>query len=170
MLISNLQQFIKLLVPALTAAGVNKSAEMGLEKLAAALEPFKDHSAEDLGTMLANVQHYRQTGELPEVLFAAKPARAARKPSVPKPPKMTFEDAIAKLRELQENAETLDSTQIKAGVSALKVLTLGDLTTVQKEFLGSAVGKSKAQKLESLENAITTFARSQHRAASILSN
>ena len=170
MLISNLQQFIKLLVPPLTAAGVNKSAETALEKLAAALEPFKDQSVEDLGTMLANVQHYRQTGELPEALFAAKPARAARKPSVPKPPKMTFEDAIAKLRELQENAETLDSTQIKAGVSALNVLTVGDLTNVQKEFLGSAVGKTKAQKLESLENAITTFARSQQRAASILSN
>jgi hypothetical protein len=27
------------------AAGVNKSAEMGLEKLAAALEPFKDYSS-----------------------------------------------------------------------------------------------------------------------------
>jgi hypothetical protein len=152
------------------AAGVNKSAETGLEKLAAALAPFKDQSVEELGTMLENVQHYRQTGELPEALFAAKPARKARKPSVPKPPKMTFEDAVAKLRELQENAETLDSTQVKAGVRDLDVLTLGDLTNVQKEFLGSAVGKTKAQKLESLENAITTFARSQHRAASILSN
>jgi hypothetical protein len=170
MLISNLQQFIKLLAPPLTAAGVNKSAETALEKLAAALEPFKDQSVEDLGTILANVQHYRQTGELPEALFAAKPARGARKTSVPKPPKMTFDDAIAKLRELQENAEGLDSTQIKAGVSALNVLTVGDLTNVQKEFLGSAVGKNKAQKLQSREIAITTFARSQHRAASILSN
>jgi hypothetical protein len=170
MLISNLQQFIKLLVPPLTAAGVNKSAETALEKLTAALEPFKDQSVEDLCTLLANVRHYRQTGELPEALFAAKPSRGARKPSAPKPPKMTFEEAIAKLRELQENAETLDSTQIKAGVSALNVLTVGDLTNVQKEFLGSAVGKTKAQKLESLENAITTFAGSQQRAASILSN
>ena len=170
MLISNLQQFIKLLVPPLTAAGVNKSAEIALEKLAVALEPFKDHSVEDLGTLLANVQHYRQTGELPEALFAPKPTRGARKPSAPKPPKMTFEEAIAKLRELQENAETLDSTQIKAGVSALNVLTAGELTNVQKEFLGSAVGKTKPQKLESLENAIITFARSQQRAASILSN
>ena len=149
---------------------MNKSAETALEKLAAALEPFKDQSVEDLGTLLANVQHYRQTGELPEGLFAAKPARGARKPSAPKAPKMTFEDAIAKLRELQEHAESLDSTQIKAGVSALNVLTVGDLTNVQKEFLGSAVGKTKPQKLESLENAITTFARSQQRAASILSN
>ena len=170
MLISNLQQFIKLLVPPLTAAGMNKSAETALEKLAVALEPFKDQSVEDLGTMLANVQHYRQTGELPEALFAAKPARGARKPSVPKAPKMTFEDAIAKLRELQENAETLDSNQIKTGVSALNVLTVGDLTNVQKEFLGSAVGKTKAQKLQSLEEAIMNLARSQHRAASILSN
>jgi hypothetical protein len=170
MLISNLQQFIKLLVPSLTAAGVNKSAETALEKLAAALEPFKDQSVEDLGTLLANVQHYRQTGELPEELFAPKPKRGARKPSAPKPPKMTFEEAIAKLRELQENAETLDSTQIKSSVSALNVLSVGDLTNVQKEFLGSAVGKTKLQKLESLENAITTFARNQQRAASILSN
>jgi hypothetical protein len=170
MLISNLQQFIKLLVPPLTAAGVNKSAETALEKLAAALEPFKDQSVEDLGTLLANVQHYRQTGELPGELFAAKRARGARKSSAPKPPKMTFEEAIAKLRELQENAETLDSNQIKAGVSALMVLNVGDLTNVQKEFLGSAVGKTKPQKLESLENAILTFARSQQRAASILSN
>jgi hypothetical protein len=170
MLISNLQQFIKLLVPPLTAAGVNKSAETALEKLAAALEPFKDQSVEDLGTLLANVQHYRQTGELPEELFATKPKRGARKPSAPKPPKMTFEEAIAKLRELQENAETLDSTQIKAGVSALNVLTVGELANVQKEFLGRAVGAKKAEKLESLEIAITTFARSQQRAASILSN
>ena len=170
MLISTLQQFIKLLVPPLTAAGVNKSAETALEKLAAALEPFKDQSVEDLGTLLANVRHYRETGELPEALFDLKPKRGARKPSPPKPPKMTFEEAIAKLRELQENAETLDSTQIKAGVSALNVLTVGELANVQKEFLGSAVGKTKPQKLESLENAITTFARSQQRAASILSN
>ena len=132
MLISNLQQFIKLLVPPLTAAGVNKSAETALEKLAAALEPFKDQSVEDLGTLLANVQHYRQTGELPAALFNTKPARGARKPSAPKAPKMTFDEAIAKLRELQENAETLDSTQIKAGVSALNVLSVDDLTKVQK--------------------------------------
>jgi hypothetical protein len=170
MLISNLQQFIKLLVPPLTAAGVNKSAETALDKLAAALEPFKDQSVEDLSMILANVQHYRQTGELPEPLFTARTARGARKPSVRKPPKMTFGDAIAKLRELQENAETLDSAQIKAGVSALTPLTVGDLTNVQKEFLGSAVGKNKTEKLQSLENAITTFARSQHRTASILSN
>src|SRR5580700_7867632 len=102
MLISFLQQFIKLLVPPLTAAGVNKSAETALEKLAAALEPFKDQSVEELETMLANVRHYRQTGELPEALFAPKPTRGSRKPSAPKPPKMTFEEAIAKLRELQE--------------------------------------------------------------------
>ena len=149
---------------------MNKSAETALEKLAAALEPFKDQSVEDLGTMLANVQHYRQTGELPEALFAAKPARGGRKPSAPKPPKMTFEDAIAKLRELQETAESLDSTQIKARVSALNVLTVGELSKVQKEFLGSAVGKNKGEKLQSLENAITTFARSQHRTASIHSS
>jgi hypothetical protein len=170
MLISNLQQFIKLLVPALTAAGVNKSAEMGLEKLAAALEPFKDHSVEDLGTMLANVQHYRQTGELPEALFVTKPARSPRKPSAPKAPKLTFEEAIAKLRELQENAETLDSTQIKSSVSALNVLTVGELTNVQKEFLGSAIGKTKAERLQSLEDAIVKLAQSQHRVAGILSN
>ena len=170
MLISNLQQFIKLLVPPLTAAGVNKSAETALEKLAAALEPFKDQSVDDLGTLLANVHHYRQTGELPAAIFDRNPKRGPRKPSVPKPPKMTFEEAIAKLRELQENAETLDSTQIKAGVSALKVLNLGDLTNVQKEFLGSAVGKTKAQRLESLENAIATLARSQQRTAGILSS
>jgi hypothetical protein len=170
MLISSLQQFIKLLVPPLTAAGVNKSAETALEKLVAALEPFKDHSVEDLGTLLANVQHYRQTGELPEAIFVTKPARGARKPSAPKPPKMSFEEAIAKLRELQENAETLDSTQIKAGVSALNALSVSELTDVQKEFLGSAVGRTKAQRLESLENAIMTLARNQQRAASILSN
>jgi hypothetical protein len=118
----------------------------------------------------ANIQHYLQTGDVPEALFTAKPPWAASKPSVPKPPRMTINDPIAKLRELQENAEALDSTQIRAGVSALNVLTVGDLANVQKEFLGSAVGKSKVQKLESLENAIMNFARSQHRAASILSN
>jgi hypothetical protein len=170
MLISNLQQFLKLLVPPLSAAGMNKSAEKALENLAAALEPFKDQSIEDLGTMLANVQHYRQTGELPEALFATKPARGARKPAPPKAPKMTFEEAVARLRELQENAETLDSTQIKTGVSALNVLTVDELKRVQQEFLGGATGKSKSDRLASLENAITTFAQSQQRTANIMSN
>jgi hypothetical protein len=154
----------------MTAAGLNKSAETALEKLVAALEPFKEQSVEDLGTVLANVQHFRQTGELPPALFVTKPARAARKPSVPKAPKMTFEDGVARLRELQETAEALDAAQIKAGVSALNALNVGDLTKVQKEFLGSAVGKTKPQKLESLENAITNFARSQQRTTGILTN
>ena len=33
-------------------------------------------------------------------------------------------------------------------MSALNVLTVGDLTNVQKEFLGSAVGKNKSEKME----------------------
>ena len=79
-----------------------------------------------------------------------------------------LEEEVKELKQVAD--QTLDSTQIKAGVSALSVLTVGDLTNVQKEFLGSAVGKNKTEKMESLENAIMTFARSQHRTASIHSS
>ena len=68
MLISNLQQFIKLLVPPLTAARENNSAETVLEKLAAALEPFKDenrrrprHNARERSALPPNRRAHRGT-------------------------------------------------------------------------------------------------------------
>jgi hypothetical protein len=150
---------------------VNKSAETSLEKLATALEPFKDHSVEDLGTMLNNVHHYRQTGELPEALFTTKPKRAStRKPANPKPPKMTFQEAIDKLRQLQENAEALDPSQIESQIESLNVLTTKELDSVQKEFLGATAGKTKPQKLEALKKALVTFGRDQQRVSGILTS
>ena len=77
MLVSNLQQFLVLLLPPLRAAGINASAEKSLtsslETLAAALDPFKQLSLEQLSELLKVTQEYRQTGQPPEWMLGKKP-------------------------------------------------------------------------------------------------
>ena len=78
MLVSNLQEFLTLLVPPLKAAGINASAEKSvttsLETLADGLAPFRDMSLDELAGLLKLTQEYRQTGQIPEWALGKKPA------------------------------------------------------------------------------------------------
>ena len=68
MLVSNLQQFLLLLLPPLRAAGISagadKSVTSNLEAMSGALAPFKDLSIEQLSDLLKVAHEYRQSGQL----------------------------------------------------------------------------------------------------------
>jgi hypothetical protein len=80
------------------------------------------------------------------------------------------EHVVAKLRHIQEHA-ALDSNQINEHVAALGLhkMSAGELSAVQKDFLGAAVGSGKARKIESIKIALSNYARSKQRAESIRS-
>jgi hypothetical protein len=170
MLVSNLQQFIRLLVPPLTAAGINATAEKSitgsLDALAAALEPFKDQSTDQLAELLRVAQEYRQTGQLPEWVLGKKAATPKARP--PKATKLTPAEAVTKLRDLQQRSPELDPGQIAQEVQALASLTVKDLQAVQREFLGAAVGKKKDELLAALQKKIDDYRESRDRVEGIL--
>src|SRR5947209_847070 len=117
MLVSSLQQFIRLLVPPLTAVGINqaggKSVTVSLESLAAAMEPFKDLSTDQLSDLLRVAQEYRRSSQIPEWVLGRKPATKARTPRAPKIPKITTAQALEKLKDLQTRSSHLDPAQIE---------------------------------------------------------
>ena len=134
MLVSNLQQFLVLLLPPLRAAGLNatadKSVTSSLEAMATALDPFKDLSIEQVADLLKVTQEYRHTGQIPDWVLARKPpASKARKstpktPKAPKPPKMTPDEAIGKLRDCEADRRTWSSSRSRKSLWDLESLTV----------------------------------------------
>ncbi len=175
MLVSDLQQFFLLLLPPLRALGINtqadKSVTGGLEAVAEALSPFKDLATEQLCDLLRAAHEYRQTGELPEWVLARKP-RAARPrkatPKAPKQPKMTREEALAKLEALQSQSQGLDPEIISREVESLLSLSAEDLKVVQKEFLGTMSGKTKQDRLDAIKRRIFSHRQNRLRSEEIL--
>jgi hypothetical protein len=171
MLISNLQQFIRLLAPPLSAAGLNQSAgknvTASLESLAAALEPFAGMSTEQLTELLQAAQEYRRTGILPEVMTSKKKPSSA-KPKAPKAPKITPAHAVAKLRDLQERSLDLDPAEIAREVQTLSSLTLKEIQQVQSDFLGATIGKKKDEALAALQKRLDDSRASRERVQGIL--
>ena len=93
MLVSNLQQFLVLLLPPLRAAGLNstadKSVTSSLEAMAIALNPFKDLSIEQLADLLKVTQEYRHTGQIPDWVLVRKTPASKAKTSTPQDSKGT---------------------------------------------------------------------------------
>jgi hypothetical protein len=175
MLVSNLQQFLVLLLPPLRAAGLNatadKSVTSSLEAMATALDPFKDLSIEQVADLLKVTQEYRHTGQIPDWVLARKPpASKARTstPKTPKPPKMTPVEALGKLRDLQSRSPDLEFEQITQELVELESLTKDELKVVQKEFLGAISGKNKPDLLAALKRAIFSDRESRLRSKGIL--
>lgn len=171
MLVSNLQQFIRLLAPPLVAAGLNQSAgknvTASLESLAAALEPFGTMSTDQLTELLRAAEEYRRTGILP-----AAPVKrgASAKAKAPKAPKLTPVDAVAMLRDLQERSLSLEPSEISGEVKKLLDLTADQLREVQREFLGATIGKKKDEMLAALQKKIDDSRASRERVQGILAH
>ena len=120
-----------MLLPPLRATGINagadKSVTANLESMADALAPFKELTVEQLADLLKVAQEYRQTGQLPDWILGKKPAATKAKastPKAPKPPKMTPEEALAKLCDLQDRSPHLEPDRIKREVETLAALPL----------------------------------------------
>jgi hypothetical protein len=179
MLVSNLQQFLVLLLPPLRAAGLNatadKSVTSSLEAMATALDPFKDLSIEQVADLLKVTQEYRHTGQIPDWVLARKPPASKARTSTPKtskkapkPPKMTPAEALGKLRDLQSRSPDLEFEQITQELVELESLTKDELKVVQKEFLGAISGKNKADLLAALKREIFSDRESRLRSKGIL--
>ena len=172
MLVSNLQEFLTLLVPPLKAAGINGNAEKSvttsLETLASSLAPFRDMSLDELAGLLKLTQEYRQTGQIPEWALGKKPAAQKARNISAKAPKLTPAEAIAKLQDIKLRSAILEPSLISQEIRALGALTVKDLKAVQKEFLGATSGKSKDDHLASIEKEVFSYRQSQLRASEIL--
>jgi hypothetical protein len=178
MLVSNLQQFLVLLLPPLRAAGLNatadKSVTSSLEAMATALDPFKDLSIEQVADLLKVTQEYRHTGQIPDWVLARKPpaskarTSAPKTPKAPKPPKMTPVEALGKLRDLQSRSPDLEFEQITQELVELESLTKDELKVVQKEFLGAISGKNKPDLLAALKREIFSDRENRLRSKEIL--
>ncbi len=174
MLVSNLQQFLHLLLPPLRAAGLNSTADKSLEAMTTALDPFKDLSIEQLADLLKMTQEYRQTGQIPDWVLARKPAAskprssATKAPKATKPPKMTPAEALEKLRDLQDRSSDFEVEQINQELEGLKVLTVSQLKEVHEAFLGAVRGKNKPDLLEGLKREVFSRRESRLRSKGIL--
>jgi hypothetical protein len=178
MLVSNLQQFLVLLLPPLRAAGLNatadKSVTSSLEAMATALDPFKDLSIEQVADLLKVTQEYRHTGQIPDWVLARKPSASKARtptpktPKAPKPPKMTPDEALGKLRDLRSRSPDLEFEQITQELVGLGDLTVPQLKAVQKEFLGAISGKNKQDLLDALKREVFSYRESRLRSKGIL--
>jgi hypothetical protein len=161
-------------VPPLAASGINASSQKSvtgsLDALADALEPFREMDAEELSELLKVAQSFRESGQLPDWVLGRQPKAArARAPKTPKAPKMTTGEAVARLRKFQEDSSGLDADAIEREILAISVLTGPQLKEVQKEFLGAALGKAKAEQLAAIHKRLDNFQTSRDRVDGILS-
>ena len=171
MLLSNLQQFLALLLPPLRVAGLNATADKSLtnsvEAMVSALDPFKDLGIEQLADLLKVTQEYRQTGQIPDWVLAMKPTPARTKPSAPRtpkaprPPKPTPDEFLNKLRALQSRSPDLELEQINQELAGLDQLTKPQLEAVQKQFLGAVSGKNKKDLMAALKGEILSYRETQ---------
>ena len=89
-----------------------------LEAMSGASAPFKDLSIEQLSDLLKVAHEYRQTGQLPDWILGKKPAGQSQNvsPKPPKPPKMTPDEALAKLLNLRGESPHLEPDRISQEV------------------------------------------------------
>jgi hypothetical protein len=168
MLISNLQQFLRLLVPPLAAAGINqasqKSVTGSLEALAAALEPFKEMNADQLAELLKIASEYRQSGQLPDWVIGKQPkSPGSRATKSAKSPRISTAEVVAKLREIQQKSTQMEPSQINQEVQTFSSLSVAELKEVQKDFLGAPTGKTKIELLTAIQRKIHEFRASRDR-------
>ena len=139
--------------------------------MAGALAPFKDLTVEQLADLLKVAHEYRQTGQLPDWILGKKPAAPRAKtstPKTPKPPKMTPEEALAKLRDLEIQSPHLEPDRIKQEVETLSALTAPQLKAVQEQFLGASRGKTKDERIAAIASRVYSLRESQHRSSGIM--
>jgi len=142
--------------------------------MATALDPFKDLSIEQVADLLKVTQEYQHTGQIPDWVLARKPpaskARTStpKTPKAPKPPKMTPDEALGKLRDLRSRSPDLEFEQITQELVGLGDLTVPQLKTVQKEFLGAISGKNKPDLLAALKREIFSYREIRLRSKGIL--
>jgi hypothetical protein len=160
MLVANLQQYLRALVPPLQASGAKASILSDLEGACVGLEPFKHLDVGAFAGFLRRAEEYDRTGIVPVV---AKPAPKARAKKETGPP-YTTEDALRDVRSLYERSLGDDVTfaMIEADVKKLNKLTKPDLDRVTAEF-GLGKAKTKPAALAAIVDKISNYKKSHQR-------
>lgn len=173
MLVSNLQQFLLLLLPPLREVGItansHESVTKSLEALAASLTPFNELSLDQLSELLRAASHYRETGELPDWMLVRKPGAPVPRKAAPRAPKVkiTKDEALRMLEELMSQAQDLDSEVITSKVEKLNDLIAEDLKEVQMQFLGAAGKVSKPKRIEAIRERVMSHRRGKQQSQDI---
>ena len=85
MQVSNLQAFLKSIIPFTQAAGASQKVMSDLERVVQLLDPFASHKVDELAQFLAVADQYQKTGQVPAIgQGKAKKAPAAKAPKTPK--------------------------------------------------------------------------------------
>jgi hypothetical protein len=160
MLVANLQQFLRALVPPLQASGAKASILSDLEGACDGLEPFKHLDINAFAGFLRRAEEFDRTGIVPVVAKAAPKSRAKKEAGPP----YTTEDALRDVRSLYERSLGDDVTfaMIEAEVKKLNKLTKKELDLVTTEF-GLGKAKTKPAALTAIVDKISDYKKSHQR-------
>jgi hypothetical protein len=161
MLVANLQQYLRALVPPLQASGAKATILSDLEGACDGLEPFKHLDINTFAGFLRRAEEYDRTGIVPVV---AKPPAKTRAKKKEAGPAYTTEDALRDVRSLYERSLGDDVTfaMIEAEVKKLNKLTKPDLDRVTAEF-GLGKAKTKPAALTAIVDKISDYKKSHQR-------
>jgi hypothetical protein len=160
MLVANLQQYLRALVPPLQASGAKATILSDLEGACDGLEPFKHLDISTFAGFLRRAEEYDRTGIVPVAAKAAPKPRAKKEAG----PAYTTEDALRDVRILYERSLGDDVTfaMIEAEVKKLNKLTKPDLDRVTAEF-GLGKAKTKPSALTAIVDKISDYKKSHQR-------
>ena len=163
MKMAELQAFVKTLAAPLSSVGVSKTVCTDLERVAAALEPFRDLTISQFADFLAKAEEYHRTGVL------ASPSKKARAPAV-RAGALSIPEAVQRVQSLYERAPdpTLTYVAIEAEIKQLdKALTLPQALELAKELGLVLSKKTKKATFEEIKRRIIdrkgSFERTQFR-------
>ena len=135
--------------------------------MADALEPFRALSIEVLTDLLKATDTMQREGKFPDWLMSRKPSGGGSR--TPKPPKAAPAEIVAELRVLLGRASGLDPEAIRLELAPLNKLTVTELKSIQRDFLGGISGSKKADLIAAIEKKLQDH-RAHHARAEVIRN
>lgn len=146
MKVADLQQFVNSLAVLFAAKQGNPQTDM--ITLAAAIEPFKEHSLQEFGAFLQLAKEYKETGKITVPAGKPKKGASAKTPVKSKNDAQAIQEAVDELERLYRHAADKDLTYTTIETTVKQIhdaFDLGGLKEVAKGFnLTSGVGTKKA--------------------------
>jgi hypothetical protein len=136
MKVADLQQFINGLAQPMRSAGASQKVIDDLTAMSLGLERFKERTIGEFNDFLRMASDYVADGTLPD----AGRRSSSRKPSSPKAPAMSVDDAAQRIMALNERSTvdaTLDHAAIEAEVNMLEPMTVPQLKQLAEQVLMS---------------------------------
>jgi hypothetical protein len=150
-----LQQFVRSLSTPLGALGAAQKILTDIDKIAQALEPFKDFDFEQFVTLLVQAEEYSRTGQLP---VPTGKTRATREPKAKKAPPPSVQELAQQMKQMEEKAVSADvsreSLEEELSRLGLDKLTISSLRELAQEVGAEAKAKKKDDLIRSLKRVV----------------